>query len=111
MTKWALLVSLIVVLLVAVKRLRRLMYLAMTICGFDAGLLATVWVKTYCNVLWSLCVYMSLSVCLPMCSVCVCVCVSVCVRVCVCLCTKNVLTGNITICIRMQYVCDTMCTS
>ena len=50
-TKWALLVSLIVVLLVAVKRLRRMMYLAMTICGFDAGLLATVWVKTYCNVL------------------------------------------------------------
>ena len=46
-TKWALLVSLIVVLLVAVKRLRRLMYLAMTICGFDAGLLATVWVKTH----------------------------------------------------------------
>ena len=54
MTKWALLVSLIVVLLVAIKRLKRLMYLAMTIFGFDAGLLATVWVKQFIlNMLWS----------------------------------------------------------
>ena len=44
-TKWALLVSLIVIVLVALKRLRRLMYLAVSVCGFDAGLLATVWVR------------------------------------------------------------------
>ena len=44
MTKWALLMSLIVVVLVALKRLRRLMYLSMSVCGFDAGLLAAVWV-------------------------------------------------------------------
>ena len=56
MTKWALLVSLIVVLLVAVKRLKRLMYLAMTIFGFDAGLLATVWVRQLI-LLSTFCVY------------------------------------------------------
>ena len=89
MTKWALLVSLIVVLLVAVKRLRRLMYLAMTICGFDAGLLATVWVKTYCNVLWSLCVCICLFLSVCLCAVSVCVPVYLCVFVYVCVCVPR----------------------
>ena len=43
-TKWIVLVSLVVVVMVAVKRLRRVMYLSMTVCGCATGLLATVWV-------------------------------------------------------------------
>lgn len=80
-TKWTLLVSMVVVVLVGLKRLRRVMYLAMSVCGFDAGLLAAVWVITRCVTL------------------CVCVCACVCVRVCMWVCMR----------VRLC-VCERMCT-
>ena len=51
-TKWIVLVSMVVVVMVAVKRLRRVMYLSMTLCGCATGLLATVWVCSIVVLVW-----------------------------------------------------------